>query len=181
MLNSTVTLMQERGANAITVDAVLAHSGAPRGSVYHHFPGGRNEMILAAVNRAGDSISAVLERSVTVPAADTVTAFIDFWKKALRASDFTAGCPVMAMAVDGRSDIPAANAAVSAIFARWLKDLEAKLVAEGRTRAQARRLATISVAAIEGALILSRTAGSVRPLDDVATELQFLLRPEEAS
>ena len=181
MLDSTVALMQQRGANAVTVDAVLAHSGAPRGSVYHHFPGGRDEMILAAVARAGDNISAMLERSVAQgDAADAVTAFIGFWKKALRESDYSAGCPVMAMAVDARSDIPAAMQTVRAIFDRWLKDLQRTLVAEGRSRAEARRLATITVAAIEGALILARSAGSVQPLDDVATELRILLQPEEA-
>ncbi len=180
MLDSTVTLMQQRGANAVTVDAVLAHSGAPRGSVYHHFPGGRDEMILAAVTRAGDNISAMLSRSVADgDAADAITAFIGFWKTTMRESDYTAGCPVMALAVDRRSDIPAAGETVRIIFTRWLKALERKLVTEGRTRAQARRLATVTVAAIEGALILSRTTNSVRPLDDVATELQHLLRPEE--
>ncbi len=181
MLDSTVTLMQQRGANAVTVDAVLAHSGAPRGSVYHHFPGGRDEMVLAAVNRAGDNISAMLERSVSDgDAADAIASFIGFWKMAMRDSEYSAGCPVMAMAVDSGSSIPTAAETVRAIFARWLRALERKLAAEGRTRAQARRLATITVAAIEGSLILSRSAGSVQPLDDVATELQHLLRPEEA-
>ena len=125
MLDSTVTLMQQRGANAVTVDAVLAHSGAPRGSVYHHFPGGRDEMILAAVTRAGDNISAMLSRSVADgDAADAVTAFIGFWKTTMRESDYTAGCPVMALAVDRRSDIPAAGETVRIIFTRWLKALE---------------------------------------------------------
>lgn len=182
MISSTVALMQEQGANAITVDAVLAHSGAPRGSVYYHFPGGRDEMILAAVNRAGDDISAKLELFLArADAADAVAAFTGFWKQALRDSDFRAGCPVMAVAVDGRSDPPGAKEAVRAIFARWLDKLAKKLVSEGHTRAEARRLATITVAAIEGALILSRTAGDVRPLDDVATELNQLLRPEETA
>jgi AcrR family transcriptional regulator len=182
MLNSTVALMQQRGANAVTVDAVLAHSGAPRGSVYHHFPGGRDEMVLAALNRAADIISARLQEAVAAgDTADAVDAFITFWKASLRHSDFTAGCPVMAVAVDGRSDIRDAGGTIRAIFGGWLAELEKSLRTEGRTRAQARRLATITVAAIEGALILARTAGSVRPLDDVAAELRVLLRSEEGT
>ena len=63
MLDSAVLLLRERGAAGVTVDAVLAHSGAPRGSVYHHFPGGRNEMVLGAVRQAGDYIGAMVNDS----------------------------------------------------------------------------------------------------------------------
>jgi TetR/AcrR family transcriptional repressor of lmrAB and yxaGH operons len=48
MLLSAVTLLRERGRNGVTLDAVLAHSGAPRGSIYHHFPGGRDQLVLEA-------------------------------------------------------------------------------------------------------------------------------------
>ena len=64
MLDSAVLLLRERGAAGVTVDAVLAHSGAPRGSVYHHFPGGRNELILGALRQAGDYIAVIVDESV---------------------------------------------------------------------------------------------------------------------
>ena len=53
MLDSTALLLRERGVGGVTVDAVLAHSGAPRGSVYHHFPGGRNQLLLEALEASG--------------------------------------------------------------------------------------------------------------------------------
>ncbi len=182
MLNSAVELIQERGASAVTVDAVLTHSHAPRGSVYHHFPGGRDEMVLAAVTRAGDNISTILQRSLaTGDAADAVDGFIAFWKKAMRDSDFHAGCPVMAMAVDGRQDMPAAGEAVRRVFTGWLSEFEGHLIAQGWAPARARSIASMTIAAIEGGLVLSRATGSVRPLDDVAAELRVLLNSKEIS
>ncbi len=175
MLTSTISLLRERGSNGVTVDAVLAHSGAPRGSVYHHFPGGREELLLASVERAGEIVSGVLEQSLS--AGDTASAidrFVSMWKKWLRDSDFRAGCPVLATAID-TSEAPLQDA-VRKIFQRWHDDLLRQLVAEGCPRAKARRLATMIVASIEGALVLARTQRDVRPLNDVTAELHLLLR-----
>lgn len=130
MLTSTISLLRERGSNGVTVDAVLAHSGAPRGSVYHHFPGGREELLLASVERAGEIVSGVLEQSLS--AGDTASAidrFVSMWKKWLRDSDFRAGCPVLATAID-TSEAPLQDA-VRKIFQRWHDDLLRQLVAEG--------------------------------------------------
>src|ERR687885_2805387 len=93
MLDSAVLLLRERGAAGVTVDAVLAHSGAPRGSVYHHFPGGRNEMVLGAVRQAGDYITAMVDESAaTGDIRQTVDRFVAFWKRALTKTDYRAGC-----------------------------------------------------------------------------------------
>ncbi len=175
MLDSTIALLRERGANGVTVDGVLTHSGAPRGSVYHHFPGGREQLILEAVDRAGATVTGKLEQSLA--AGDTATAidsFTSMWKKWLRDSDYRAGCPVLATAID--SSDAELQAAVRDIFDRWQTGLVKRLVADGHSRARARRLACVIIASIEGALVLARTKRTVRPLDDVTAELHLLLR-----
>ncbi len=176
MIDSAVALLRERGANAVTIDAVLGHSGAPRGSVYHHFPGGRDELVLEALNRSGDTISAMLDRSLD--AGDTTTAvraFIRFWKRAMRESDYHAGCPIAGMAVDSHSPVTEAAAVVDSTFTRWHQRLVASLVDDGYSRARARRLATTIVACVEGALLMCRAQRTTVPLDDVAQEIRVLL------
>lgn len=176
MLASAITLLRERGAAGVTVDAVLAHSGAPRGSVYHHFPGGRTELLLGATRQAGEFIGAMLDEAARhgapLPALES---FVVFWKRALADSDHRAGCPIVALAVDSRQDIPEAAELVAEIFGQWHEKLSALLVADGFPAERAGRLATLAVAAIEGAVILCRARRDSAPLDDVLAELSVLI------
>jgi TetR/AcrR family transcriptional repressor of lmrAB and yxaGH operons len=176
MLNSAVLLLRERGAAGVTVDAVLAHSGAPRGSVYHHFPGGRNELVLGAARQAGDYITKMVDEAATGGDAQQVMErFIAFWKHSLTDTDYRAGCPVVALAVDSRDDIPDAAELVREIFARWQVSLSDLLTGDGFPAERAQRLATLVVASVEGAIILSRARRDLSPLDDVLTEIAPLL------
>lgn len=176
MLDSAVLLLRERGAAGVTVDAVLAHSGAPRGSVYHHFPGGRNEMVLGAVRLAGDYISAmVAEAAAEGDVRLMVERLVAFWKRSLAKTDYRAGCPAAAMAMDGRDVIPDAAEVVREIFARWQDGIANALSANGVEASRAQRLATVVVSAIEGAIILCRAHRDLGPLDDVLTEIAPLL------
>lgn len=182
MVDSTVLLMRERGASAVTVDAVLARSGAPRGSVYHHFPGGRSELIMSALADSSEYISAMLRRAAAQ--GDARAAWRDmvrFWKRTLAESDYRAGCPVLGLAVDSASEIPGAAAAVQTAFSDWESELAALLVTDGHPSRRARRMATLMLSAIEGAVILSRAERSSGPLDEVAAELDLLLAQSPAT
>jgi TetR/AcrR family transcriptional regulator, lmrAB and yxaGH operons repressor len=176
MVDSAAVLLGERGVAGVTVDAVLAHSGAPRGSVYHHFPGGRDEVLLAGLDRAGEVISARLDQALEVGDPHTaVASFVRFWKRLLIGSDFRAGCGVVAVVVDSRPDVPEAVEGARIIFERWHEGITGLLVADGFAPPRADRLATLMVAAIEGAIVLCRARGEVAPLDDVAAEIHLLL------
>ncbi|MFS8103859.1 TetR/AcrR family transcriptional regulator [Lentzea alba] len=176
MLDSAVLLLRERGAAGVTVDAVLAHSGAPRGSVYHHFPGGRNEMVLGAVRQAGDYIAAMVRESAAEgDVRQMVERLVAFWKRALTKTDYRAGCPVAAMAMDSRDIVPDAGELVREIFTRWQVSLAEALSASGFAAPRAQRLATLVVSAIEGAIVLCRAHRDLGPLDDVLVEIAPLL------
>jgi TetR/AcrR family transcriptional repressor of lmrAB and yxaGH operons len=176
MLDSAVLLLRERGAAGVTVDAVLAHSGAPRGSVYHHFPGGRNEMVLGAVRQAGDYIATMVSESAAEgDVQQMVERLVTFWKRALTKTDFRAGCPVAAMALDSRDIVPDAGDVVRSIFAQWQASLSEALSASGFNAQRAQRLATLIVSVIEGAIILCRAHRDLGPLDDVLVEIAPLL------
>lgn len=176
MLDSAALLLRERGAAGVTVDAVLAHSGAPRGSVYHHFPGGRNEMILGAVRQAGDYLTAMFDDAAAAgDPRQAVERGVQFWKRALTRTDYRAGCPIVAVAIDSRENIPDAAELVREVLASWQGSLAKLLAANGFPADKARRLATLIVSSVEGAIILCRAQQDLGPLDDVLEEITPLL------
>jgi TetR/AcrR family transcriptional regulator, lmrAB and yxaGH operons repressor len=175
MLVSSVELLRERGAGAVTVDAVLSRSQAPRGSVYHHFPGGRSEIMAEALLLAGEGINAIIEQASALGSIAVLRRFGRFWNQVLLDSDFSAGCPVVSVAVGGSPDDQHLQPTVAEIFQRWQQALAEAIIADGVNPQRARRLATMAVAAIEGAIILCRVHRSTTPLDDVIAEFGSLI------
>ncbi len=175
MIETAAVVMRERGVEATSFSEVLARSGAPRGSIYHHFPGGKAQMIEDATRYAGDFTAAGLVDALAGddPAA-AVTAFCAGWIKMLRRSDFSAGCPVVAATLEGQRS-PGAREAAATAFLRWETLLADALEAHTDSREHARSLATLIIAAVEGAVVLSRATRSTAPLERVAAEMQGLL------
>src|SRR3954447_3831371 len=172
MIVSTALLMRERGARATSLDAVLEHSGAPRGSIYHHFPGGRDQLLREATDYAGEYIGRRLERGGD-PLATLDELFAEY-RANLLASDFRAGCPVVAVAVEG----PDLREHVKGAFARWRSALAGALAASGIETARADELALMIIASFEGGLILARAYRDLAPLELVRTECRKLVEAE---
>lgn len=170
MIDSAITLFRERGVAATSLRDVVEHSGAPRGSIYHHFPGGKAELATAATVKAGEFISGLLDPAVDP--GDLVAGFAGYWSSALAKSQFTRGCPVAAGAL---SDEPAARAAAGHAFAAWQRAIAGALEARGTAADRAAALATLAVSAIEGALVIARAQASTTPLETVTRELRSLL------
>ena len=175
MLTSAVELLRERGAAGVTIDAILSRSNAPRGSVYYHFPGGRNQIMSESLGMAGDLITSIINDSAEKGPLATLHTFGRFWTHVLRDSDYAAGCPIVAAAVGGSPEDQHLAPQVASIFTDWHEALRRALENDGVAPARAARLARTSVAAIEGAVILARSARSTEPVDDVITELEALL------
>ena len=175
MLASTVQSLREHGASGTSVDEVLRRSGAPRGSVYHHFPGGRAQIVEEAVELSGAGIEALIAGDGTADSLTTFDSFLAVWRLNLIQSGFTAGCPVLAVAIEANDDAPQLTEAAGRAFGSWQAGLRHLLRRDGVSPAHARRLATLIVASIEGAVALSRVERSIQPLDDVGRELRGLL------
>jgi TetR/AcrR family transcriptional regulator, lmrAB and yxaGH operons repressor len=175
MIETAAVVMRERGVEATSFSEVLARSGAPRGSIYHHFPGGKAQLIEEATRYAGEFTASGLAGALTQedPIA-AIRAFSAGWNRILRRSDFSAGCPVVAASLEG-DRTPGAREAAAAAFEHWEKLLAEALSAHVASRAQARSLATLIIASIEGAVVLSRALRSTGPLERVAGELEQLL------
>ena len=179
MLISAAEVMRERGAAGVTIDEVLSRSGAPRGSVYYHFPDGRNQILAEALRYAGDAITADIDAAAERGAKVLVRQFVRFWERVLADSDFNAGCPVVAAAIGCADDEISLSAEASRIFAHWRTALTRAFVADGFLEQDADSLAVISIAALEGAVVLCRSTRSTDPLRKVHDQLEFLVKARE--
>ncbi len=179
MVVSAALLMRERGAHSTAIADVLEHSGAPRGSAYHYFPGGREQLLCEAVDYAAGYVADAIAGAPT--AIGMLDVAVRFYRNGLLDSDFRAGCPVMAVAVEAGDPDPRTAAAVqhaAGAFDRWNDLIARRLIADGVGRTKAVELATLVVAGLEGALVLARTRRDVAPLDAVHRRLRSLLKSE---
>jgi TetR/AcrR family transcriptional regulator, lmrAB and yxaGH operons repressor len=179
MLVSAAELMRERGAAGVTIDAVLSRSSAPRGSVYYHFPGGRNQILAEALRYAGDVITTRIDNAIADGAHTLMSSFVEFWDQVLPGSDFTAGCPVVAAATASTDDEPQLTAVAGEIFRRWHEAMVRAFERDGFDTAEAQSLATMCIASLEGAVVLCRATRSSAPLRDVASSVEFLIKAKE--
>src|SRR3954452_22411206 len=175
MVESAAVLFRERGVQGTSFNDVLEHSGAPRGSIYHHFGGGKTQLAQEATQWAGEFIVAGL--TAALAENDPVAALGEFrrrWMRILRRSDFAAGCPVVAATLEGERE-PAVRAAAGAAFSAWEDVLARAFRERGLPAARSRSLATLLIAAIEGAILLARAQRTTQPLERVTDELQSLV------
>jgi AcrR family transcriptional regulator len=177
MVLSAAVLMREHGLAGTSFREVLEHSGAPRGSIYHHFPEGKSQLVEEAVQAAGGFVRGLIDRAAAEgdPVA-VVRLFVKSWRATLESSDYRAGCPVVAVATEAGADEPHLKDAAAAAFVSWQEALATMLRGAGVTPARSRRLAALTVASVEGAVVLCRAERSSRPLEDVGAELEALLK-----
>lgn len=179
MLISAAEVLRERGAAGVTIDEVLARSGAPRGSVYHHFPEGRNQILTEALQFAGEAITGVIDEAVANGGIFLVRKFVAFWEELLVESDFAAGCPVVAAAIGSADDEPQLTTVAGGIFRHWRDALTRAFTSDGFEETEASSLAITCIASLEGAVVLCRSTRSVDALRDVAAQLEFLIKSRE--
>jgi TetR/AcrR family transcriptional regulator, lmrAB and yxaGH operons repressor len=175
MVQSAAALFGVRGANATSFSEVLEHSGAPRGSIYHHFPHGKRQLTSDAVTLTAQRVLDH-QAALTEPgAAAVLERFVGMWRQVVVASDATAGCAIAGVTVDTDAGDGASMALVRDAFRAWTDLLAQQLTAAGIDPLRAASLAVTALAMMEGALILCRAERSVRPLDAAASELMRLI------
>jgi AcrR family transcriptional regulator len=189
MVAGAADLMSRRGVNATSMREVVRHTGTPRGSIGHHFPRGKQQLIEDALVFAGAQVSGPLARLTREQGAiGGLRAFIALWRQTLEKTRFQAGCPVLAVAVeqyvnDATDDAGVPDEAAQkrlldladGVFADWQKILITALRHAGVAPTRARRLAALVIASLEGTVAMCRAARSAQPLDDVRQELELTL------
>jgi AcrR family transcriptional regulator len=178
MVASAALLIRERGAHSTAISDVLEHSGAPRGSAYHYFPGGRTQLLCEAVDFASDHMAARISSGAT--GLDVLDIVVSGFRKQLTRTDYRAGCPVVAVAVEAGDPTTDENAAVleraGTAFARWTDLIAQRLADDGLAAERARELAVFMTSAIEGAIVMARATRDVEPLDTTHRQLRTLLQ-----
>jgi TetR/AcrR family transcriptional repressor of lmrAB and yxaGH operons len=172
MVESAVVLLAKRGFQGASFTEVLAHSKAPRGSIYHHFPDGKEQLIAAAIDYAGARAVLLLDALSGRRPVEVVDAFMAMWRAVLERSGFTAGCSVLAVTVSADSGLLLERA--GDVFRSWQARLAELLRAGGLAAEDADGLATMMIAASEGAVVLARAQQSLAPLETVHRQLRVL-------
>jgi len=178
MVRSAASLIRTRGVNATSFSEVLADSGAPRGSIYYHFPQGKEQLAEDAIRWTSERVLAHQRACRATTPAGVLDCFIDMWRQVVLASGGAAGCVVAGVAIDTDAADRARMDVVRATFQSWVDLLAEQLVAVGVPARRASRVAVATVAGMEGALILCRAQRAIGPLETVAAELMRLLPAE---
>lgn len=175
MVEAAVRLLATRGLEGTSFADVLTATGAPRGSVYHHFPGGKSELVHAALDLASRHALGVLEASRGSAPEEVVARFLGLWSELLDRANLSAGCAILAVSV--AADDKALRDHAGDIFRLWTGHLAALLGEGGMSPADAERLAVMLVTTTEGAVAMCRAQQSREPFDMVAPMLVALAKP----
>lgn len=178
-VRSAALLFRERGVGGTGMRQIVEHAGAPRGSLQHHFPGGKRDLVAEAMRWMAERAARPLRESLTEPqppsAVDVVRGVLDRFREVLAITDFRGGCTIVAGVADAAWDDEVVAGAAREAFGTWLEPLEAALARGGLPAERARSVAVLVVCAAEGAVIMSRAHQDTSALDAVQAELERLL------
>ncbi|MFC3533629.1 TetR/AcrR family transcriptional regulator [Vogesella facilis] len=176
LVAAAADMLGRRGLNATSVRELAKYANAPLGSTYHYFPGGKPQVVTEAVQFVGSSIYQIIKRELASGPLPGLRAFLALWRDKLENSAFAAGCPLLAVAAEEAEDGARPLAAAAEAFTSWQRLLSETLSAHGVAAAQAGSLATLIVAAVEGAIVLCRAQRCAEPLLQVGAQLEVLLQ-----
>ncbi|GAA4325555.1 TetR/AcrR family transcriptional regulator [Streptomyces venetus] len=179
MVFSAAQLIRRDGVAATGMREVAAHAGAPRGSLQHYFPGGKEQLVNEAVGWAGRYAAGRVARFLAALAEPTPSGLfaemVRQWTDEYRTTGFAGGCPVAAATVDCAESTPATREAAAAAFAAWTQPVGRALTEMGVPEERSGALATLMISSLEGAILITRAERDVRALTAVARELGPLL------
>jgi TetR/AcrR family transcriptional repressor of lmrAB and yxaGH operons len=180
---TTAGLLQEHGLRATGINQIIATSGTPKGSLYYHFPGGKEELACLALESAARTWRVDLQTYMAkfpAPSA-AIHAACKVLGKRLKESGFSIGCPIATVLLEVRSDEDAIRKVCDDHFQAWEDFLVDRLLSDGGNKREARPWAIMVLSAIEGALLLSKARRNTNPLRDAGALLQSQLAPRAAS
>ena len=179
MVYSAAQLVRERGVAATGIRDVVERAGAPRGSFQHYFPGGKDQLVSEALLWSGDFAAQWVTSYVNGARRPTpsglFTHMVAQWKREFSTRGFERGCPVNATAAEVAGVRSPVNEPLRLALGRWEDAIVAALARMDVPARRRRRLATLMLSALEGAIMLARVHKDVRPLTTVAAELGPLL------
>lgn len=167
ILDTTAELFRRYGYTGTGMKQVVAEAGAPFGSLYHHFPGGKEQLGEKVVRRSGRMYFGLFE-AIYDRAPNPVAGTEDFFAGAaevLRETDYADACPIATIALEVASTNEPLRRATADVFEGWIGGAAGRFAAAGVPDAEARKLALSVIAALEGAFVLARALRSTEPVE----------------
>jgi TetR/AcrR family transcriptional regulator, lmrAB and yxaGH operons repressor len=175
-LTAAVKLFRQQGYHGTALHDILAAGGAPRGSLYFHFPKGKEEIGAGALALAGEAV-----RQAIVQAAEKSDNAESFLVRIVRAmasdlerSDYREGCPIATTALETAAQSEVLGAATRTAFQKWELEIKRGLFRFGLTSGDADLVATMVLSQLEGALLLARTYRSLAPIQRAEEAVKLL-------
>ena len=178
MLETTARLLQHRGYHGTPLSDILRESGAPRGSLYFHFPGGKEQLAIEAT-RAGIEETTSMLREILAAADDPARgarAFVEAAAGIMGESGYTFGCPVAPVILDAHANIPELADLCRRAFEEWTGVLTGAFTQAGILPERASALALLVCASLEGGMLVSRAYRETEPMQTLAIEIESAIR-----
>jgi AcrR family transcriptional regulator len=169
MVAGAARLLAQRGLQATSFSTVLAETSAPRGSIYHHFPGGKEELVTEAIEATRQHALSLIDQEMGASAVEVTRSFLTAWRALLTRGHFDAGCALVAVTV--AADTDALRQRTGEAFCAWRDKLASALETGGLSEADASSTATLLLAAAEGAVVICRAEQDIGAFDVVAAQL----------
>jgi AcrR family transcriptional regulator len=189
ILDASAELFRKQGYAATGVKQIVTAAQAPFGSVYHFFPGGKEQLGAESIRVSG-ALYEQLIPAVFDHAPDVVSGVRDFFRLAgehLRETDYVDACPIATIALEISSTSETLRVACADVFESWIAAGTARYEQAGLSTAKARELTIAMLSALEGAFVLARATRSTEPLDVAgglmagAVEIALGSRPPEGA
>lgn len=177
MIETTARLLQHRGYHGTSLADILAESGAPRGSLYFHFPGGKYQLAIEATRAAVEHATCEFREALEAcpDPAKAVRAFVEAAAKLLEETEYTFGCPVAPVILDATAGVKELEDLCRQAFEEWVGLLRSAFTAAGIAESRAYALALLVESSIEGLLLIARAYRDSEPVKIVAAELEAVI------
>ena len=177
ILETTALLLRQRGYHGTSLNDILSASGAPRGSLYFHFPGGKDQLVIEVTR---DSVADVTKRLGEALAAesDPAVAVHHIYQavgRMLEDNQFSLGCPIAPVVLDSPTDVPELAELCRSAFVQWIGLLQQAFVRAGVPERRAHALALLVESSLEGLMVIARATRDRAPLQAVADEVAALI------
>lgn len=180
MLTTTARLLQRQGFHGTGLNQIVAEAQAPKGSMYFHFPRGKEQLTAEAIALSGSEVESALADHTTSSAIASLDAYLADVAALLERSGYLEGCPIATVALEiGASSEEIGDACADA-FGRLIGRVASWIESDGVDPVAARDRALLVYAAIEGALVFAKARRSIEPLTKLRALLPLLLDVTDA-
>jgi TetR/AcrR family transcriptional repressor of lmrAB and yxaGH operons len=175
MIVTTAKLLRRQGYHATGVNQIVAESGAPKGSMYFHFPGGKEQLAAEAIRASAAYLDRGLRACERATALESLDLYVAETANMLERTDFADGCPIATVVLEVTPTSPELAGACAEAVESLLARVTGWLERDGVAPHLARERAQLAYGALEGALVFAKAFRSVEPLETLRRQLPELL------